>query len=718
MKACFPLLVEKPMTHQQARIVIRIPHSVVAVALLTSAVASPLAAATIYVSPHGDDTHAGTRKEPLRTISAAALRAVPGDVVLVLEGVYRERVAPRRGGKPGKPIVYRGEPGKRVFIKGSVVWAPPWKGEGGGVYSARPDESLFDDRSPEYLDHQNPLQVQLASTPWHRQGRREAERRRAGDTRIGRADDRIVYTCGQVFVGGKRYREVPLKEELVPQTWWYEPAGERVHVDFGGLDPTQQEVELTTRRRLFAPIERGLGHIVVEGFIFEHCGNQYPTNFWDTDTNAQKGAVGTEAGHHWVIRHNVVRYAKTFAIDCGRVDRHSPTTTSHENLIEQNYIVDNGSAGILTSGSVNLVIRDNVILRNNQLRFEGIKRWEQAGIKCHQFDKGLIEHNYIAYNYDMSGIWLDNQFPDSRVTRNVIHGNGTRGIFLEMSDYDFDRLLVDNNLVFGNKENAVYIHDASGATFVNNLLANTPDAPGNGQAIYILQVSPRTKTYHHSFFNNLLIGNARNVEVNYPAARSGPQRFDHNLYGVLPGARAFVINDKSDKPSPWAPQEFQELVLADLGLKLPPQGMLEGENRAALDLRQWRLFWQRHGLDNDTHSGFAPEGRVSYQPETHVLTVTLQANPREIGCKAHPALHDDFFGQERTNHRDVPPGPFRDLRRGGGRFVIWTGLPILENGELPAARWTSNRCEDGHEKTLTRDMRPRSSNSRKELRLW
>ena len=32
---------------------------------------------------------------------------------------------------------------------------------------------------------------------------------------------------------------------------------------------------------------------------------------------------------------------KTFAIDCGRVDQHSPTlSTSFDNLIEKNYIID------------------------------------------------------------------------------------------------------------------------------------------------------------------------------------------------------------------------------------------------------------------------------------------------------------------------------------------------------------------------------------------
>ena len=481
---------------------------------------SPLCAATYYVAENGKDTAPGSKADPLRTISAAAELARPGDTVFVREGTYRERVIPPRGGTPDKPIIYRAEPGKRVFVKGSEVWNPSWTAMGNGVWAATPDASLFDDQKDHYPDHHNPFKVELSSTPWGRQGRREQERRADGDNRIGKTDDRIVYTCGQIFVDGKPYREVPLEDELNPNTWWYDAENERLLVHFGAASPNQHQTEITTRRRIFAPLVRGLGHIVVEGFIFEHCGNQYPTNFWIEDRWAQRGAVGTEAGHNWVIRNNVIRFAKTFALDVGRVDRHSRSKDVLGHVVDNNYVLDNGSAGILSNGSQELVIRNNVILRNNQLRFDGIKRWEQAGIKCHQFAEGLIQSNLIADNYVTYGVWLDNQFPDCRVSRNLIFNNGRAGIFLEMSDYDYDRLIIDNNVVVGNGENAVYIHDASGATFVHNLLANTANAPGRGQAIHVRQVMPRTKTYHHSFFGNLIIGNHRNVDVNYPAARS------------------------------------------------------------------------------------------------------------------------------------------------------------------------------------------------------
>ncbi len=645
-------------------------------------------AATYVVDPAGDDGNAGTAESPLRTISRGAELAQPGDTVLVKAGIYRERIAPPRGGRPGEPITYRGAPGERVFVRGSEVWTPDWRDEGRGLFSAKPDDSLFNDRSPEYVDGYNPLKVELSSTPWGREGRREFERMQAGEGRIKRGDKRIVYTCGQVFVDGEEFKEVPLREEIEAGTWHYEPSSERVYVHFGASEPSDHEVELTTRRRIFAPLRRGLGHLVIEGFIFEHAGNQYPTNFWKEDRWAQKGAVGLEVGHHWTIRKNVIRHCKTFALDAGSVDRHSRKHDAHDNLIEQNYVVENGSGGLLSNGSRNLVIRDNVMLRNNHLRFDGIKRWEQAAIKTHQFLNGLIERNYLAYNYKTYGVWLDNQFPDSRVSRNVIHGNGSAGIFLEMSDYGFDRLLVDNNLVFDNKQNSVYIHDASGATFSHNLLANAIERRGLGQGVMIHQVMARTKTYHHSFFNNLLTGNAKNVEVNYPADRSGPQRFDHNLYGVRPGARAFAVNRKSDKPSPYTPERFETMVRGELGVTTTDAERFPEPGVAALTLEEWRAFWKHHECPGDKHSQLDPSSLVNYDPETHTLRVYLGVDPSKIGSTDVERVTRDYFDAPIPSGGEAKPGPFQDLELGENEYVIWRGLPILEEGELPPADWT------------------------------
>ena len=58
----------------------------------------------------------------LKTISAAALRAQPGDTITVHEGVYRERIDPPRGGQSdASRITYQAAPGEKVEIKGSEI---------------------------------------------------------------------------------------------------------------------------------------------------------------------------------------------------------------------------------------------------------------------------------------------------------------------------------------------------------------------------------------------------------------------------------------------------------------------------------------------------------------------------------------------------------------------------------------------------------------------
>lgn len=635
-------------------------------------------AVTLVVAPHGDDANPGTEDAPLRTISRAAEKAMPGDTVLVREGVYRERVTPPRGGEPGREITYRGAPGERVVVKGSEAWQPQWRDEGGGVYSASPDKRLFDDLPDDYPDSHNPLKVRLASTPWGREGLSEAILRDQGEDRIGRADRSIAYTCGQVFVDGEQLKEVAKRAELVDDAWCYNPDEDRVYVQFGEEGPASCLVELTTRRRLFAPTERGLGHIVVTGFVFEHCGNQYPTNFWSIDANAQKGAVGTQAGHHWVIRRNVIRHAKTFALDVGKVDRHSLGDGVVDNVVEENYVLENGSAGILSNGSVRLVVRNNVILRNNLLRFDGIKRWEQAGVKCHHFQDGLIEGNYIGDSYSMYGVWLDNQFLDGRVTKNVIVGSGVAGVFLEMSDYDFDSVRIDHNVILDSHRNAVYIHDASGGTFDHNLLANTHDTPGYGQAVLVKQVTQRTCSGRHTFRDNLLIGNAKNVEVNYPAERSDVQRFDRNLYDARPGDKVFVVNASSDKPTPWNDRQFAELIAADLGRSASPTGLAIAPLEASMTLPVWREFWRRHGVNNDAGSVVSDACSVQHDRNSHTLRLTLPSQWQ--GEAASVASLQDA-------------GPFGKLKPGVTTRRIWDGLPTLPEGALPDVDWTVDAGE-------------------------
>jgi len=92
-------------------------HNTMKNILSAALILAPLAAvhaADLHVTQDGNDTNAGTRAAPLRTIQHAAELAQPGDVITVHAGVYRERVTPPRGGESaGKRIVYQAAEGEK-----------------------------------------------------------------------------------------------------------------------------------------------------------------------------------------------------------------------------------------------------------------------------------------------------------------------------------------------------------------------------------------------------------------------------------------------------------------------------------------------------------------------------------------------------------------------------------------------------------------------------
>ncbi len=168
--------------------------------------------------PRSDDSGPGTRERPFRSISEAAARARPGDQVIVHAGVYRERVAPARGGTKGQPIIYKAAANGTVVIKGSELWEPNWEQVAshsdvwfGAFYQpwfSRPKESNSAESHTRSVA-ENPYTRALKAKP-------------------------DGMTTGQIFLNGKPLTQLSDLEKVAdePGSWTATDAGDGLYIIF------------------------------------------------------------------------------------------------------------------------------------------------------------------------------------------------------------------------------------------------------------------------------------------------------------------------------------------------------------------------------------------------------------------------------------------------------------------------------------------------------
>ena len=504
------------------------------------------AAETLHVDPKGDDQGDGSEAKPFRTIQHAADLAQAGDTVLVAPGIYRERIAPPRGGKEGTPITFRSSVKHGAIVRGSDSWMPQWRKVSPGLYAGKVDEAMFTDTA--HRDSANPFRVPSSSTPYGREGKPEAERE------YPKSDKNLSFSLGQVFVDDECYVQEPdlAKHKRLAKSWRY--ADGELTIRFADDIPARHKVELTTKRRLFAPHKRQLAHIIVEDFVFERCGNQYPTNFWEKENPEwqQAGMVGTRSGKNWIIRGNVIRFANGIGLDLGNEGAELADLETGENgraigarghLVEGNVISDNGAAGTASYNAPYLTIRGNVVERNNRLLFTGKKRWESAGIKLHHPSHSIIEGNLVRDNYVQWGIWLDGGAGEGTVIRNNVCVRQGVGIDFEIGDAK--PAVVEGNILIEN-DIGIRTRESGGVDIRRNLILGCKTA-----AIQFSLDRKRTGSWsaaHCGVHQNLIIGKeGLLLKLTAPdQLRSEDRKLDGNFYA----AKATDVRFSFDRGEP------------------------------------------------------------------------------------------------------------------------------------------------------------------------
>jgi hypothetical protein len=618
-----------------------------ATALLFAAVIPQLVSAKeFHVSTAGNDQNKGTASKPLRTISAAAQLAQPGDVITVHEGVYRERVTPPRGGTSEKErIVYRAAPGDRVEVKGSEP-VTNWVKVQEDTWKATLPNAFFGTFNP-YRD--------LIHGDWFS------------------PKDRQHHT-GAVYLNGNWLIEAAKLEDVLKpagtNALWFGKVDQdntTIWAQFKGTDPNAQRVEINVRRTVFYPDKPGINYLTVRGFILRDAATP-----WAPPTAEQVGLVGTHWSKGWIIESNEVSHSRCSGITLGKYgdqwDNTSANTaegyvltvnraltngwnkeTIGHHIVRHNTIHDCEQTGICGSlGAVFSQIASNHIYNIWVQRVFGGA--EMGGIKIHAAIDARIEHNRI--HHCVRAVWLDWMAQGTRITRNLFYDNASDDLFVEV---DHGPFLADNNLMLSHvslldvSEGGAYAHNLMTGQIVTHSEMNrsTPYHPAHTTAVAGLA---QTRGGDDRFYNNIFVSKGESA----PPPRKDKDRISgHGLwvYDTRPYPLQTAGNVYCGGARPYA-KEQKDVRLPEA----QPKARITEEGSAVYLHMDWA-----QGMRN---------------PETVLVTTELLGKAKISGLAYEnpdgtPIKVDrDFLGRHR-NAAHPTPGPFENPGEGAINLKLW-----------------------------------------------
>jgi len=612
----------------------------------------------IHVSNKGNDSNDGSVSKPLRTISAAAKLAYPGDIITVHEGIYREWVNPLRGGESDlKRIVYRAAPGEKAEIKGSEV-VTGWKKVKDNVWKVVVSNSLFGDY--------NPYQDSVFGDWFNRKGR--------------------IHHTGEVFLNGKSlYEKENLEKVFNPvadtkikdpegstYTWYCESDQNytTIWANFQKFNPNKELTEISARRTCFYPDKPGINYLTISGFHISQAATQ-----WAAPTAEQIGMISTNWNKGWIIENNVISDSKCSGITLGkeRGTGHNVWSADKDNvyndgnihyievtfrvlrngwnkehigshIVRNNTIFNCEQTGICGSmGAVFSLIENNHIYNIwTKRQFDGA---EIAGIKFHAAVDATVRKNRV--NDCGRGMWFDWMTQGTRISSNLMYNNDLEDLFLEV---DHGPFLVDNNIMLSlsslstMSEGGAYIHNLiTGSVlmmpepnrFTPYFLAHSTDIAG---LTSVLGGDDR-------FYNNIFVGkgdkSGSNTKANYGTEIYNDAKYPVFLGGNIyySGAKPCIKEIKPTGASSYDPKIQLEEKEAGVFLKLE-------FNQQYYDLKGLLITSELLGKTR--------------------VTKTLFEN-----TDGTPLILDkDYFGLTRTADNSAA-GPFVNLDKGFITLKVW-----------------------------------------------
>lgn len=608
-----------------------------------------------HVSVNGNDTNDGSASKPLKTITAAADRAMPGDIITVHAGVYREQIAPPRGGNSEQErIVYQAAKGEKVVIKGSEL-IKGWKQINNDTWEVKIPNAYFGVFNP-YSD--------LIHGDWFWPTPKERK-----------------YHTGAVYLNGDWLMEAASQDEVMraadeKNLLWYanvDSTNTTIWAQFKNADPNKEAVEINKRQTVFYPGKPFTNFITVRGFTMENAA----TN-WAPPTAEQKGIIGTNWSRGWIIENNTIQYSKCVGIALGKhgdawdnkseeaaegyvgtINRalafgwNKGTVGSH--IVRNNTIAYCEQTGIVGSMGCSFSVIEGNTIHDIHVRklFDGA---EMAGIKFHGAVDVQIMNNHI-YRTNMA-IWLDWMAQGAQVKSNLMHDNGW-DIFLEV---DHGPILVSNNVLLSPNS---LLMNSSGVAFVHNLLGGTTNVVG-----YDSRLTPYHKP-HATFVTALHDNPSGDVRfINNLFVKEGNARlYDMALLPVMMKGNVYTKGSNQPMPEGYFKRygNFNDSMLALLKNKQETGALEKQDFDAAVNLVQEK---------NGVYLEIAFDKNWITQQKRELVTTQILGKaiipglPFENADGSAVNIDTDFFGRKR-NVTNPSPGPFEIVNSGKQKIKLW-----------------------------------------------
>ena len=608
---------------------------------------------TYHVSVNGSDAGDGTSSKPFKTISAASKVAMPGDVITVHEGIYREQITPPRGGNSdAERITYQAAAGEKVDIRGSEI-IKGWKKLENDTWVVKIPNSFFGKFNP-YSD--------LIRGDWFSNKGREHH-------------TGCVYLNGDWLMEAAKQEKVMNSADPANPLWYGKVEGETTTIwaQFIKADPNQGQVEINVRQTVFYPDKPFVSYITVRGFTMQ----QAATN-WAPPTAEQMGLIGTHWSKGWIIENNIVQYSKCVGIALGKYgdEWNNNNTESAEgyvgtinralangwskekigsHIVRKNTVAFCEQSGVVGSmGCAFSIVEGNTIhdIHVRQL-FTGA---EMAGIKFHGAVDVQIRNNHIYRT--CLGIWLDWMAQGVQVKNNLLNDNEI-DIFLEV---DHGPMLISNNIMLSKTS---LLMNSSGAAFVHNIFGGTME---------VIPYDSRLTPYHkpHStevaalhdnpggdinFINNLFVsnGNARQYDKALLQVR-----FSGNIY--TKGTNQAVAEDLAKR--------FDGLTNSQKTKLLVRQEM-NALNKQDFDPAA-KLIAEKDGiyLDITLDKSWLTEQKRDLVTSELLGKVIVPDLPFENVDGSAVRVDTDYFGKKR-NPSNPAPGPIETWKNGEQKIKVW-----------------------------------------------